>query len=106
MKVKCTKALFLNLSKFILAVVFIYLFIKSIYKFKSNEKGTKFGIEVGDYSLPSLNICPSYNGNVNQSLIINIKDNFTLEDLEQLPSMISILQPELQIYDPNTFNYQ
>ena len=103
---KCTKALFLYVLKFILAVFFIILFIQSIFKLALNEKGTKFGIEVGDYSLPSLNICPSYNGNVNQSLIINIKDNFTLDDLEQLPSMISILQPELQIYDPNTFNYQ
>ena len=99
---KCTKALFLYVLKFILAVFFIILFIQSIFKLALNEKGTKFSVEDGDFILPSLNICPTYN----ESLMINIKDNYTLEDLEQLPSMLSLLKPELQIYDRKTYETQ
>ena len=64
----------------------------------SKEKANRITFEKGDLFFPSINICPSYNNKYNDSIIINLKDNYTLEDIEQLPSLLTIVQLKLQLW--------
>ena len=64
----------------------------------NNDIGTRFSIEDDTGDFPSLNICPSYNVGYNHSLLIDLQDNYTLDDLEKLPSMRALLHPKYQIY--------
>ena len=95
---QCNKFLCLNLLRLILAATFIYLFGSRVVLLASKEKANRITFEKGDLIFPSINICPSYNSKYNDSMIINLKDNYTLEDVEQLPSLLTVIQPQLELW--------
>ena len=64
-----------------------------------HEKTTKITVEDVDFIYPTINICPSYNAEYNDSIIISIKDNYTLKDIEHLPSLLTILKPKILLYE-------
>ena len=78
-----------------LATTFLCLFFKSIWKVVLNEKSFRITVEESDSYFPALNICPYYK---EKSLIIKSKDNYTLKDLDKLPSLVDIIQIEIQVY--------
>ena len=78
-----------------LATTFLCLFLKSIWKVVLNEKSFRITVEESDSYFPALNICPYYK---EKSLIIKSKDNYTLKDLDKLPSLVDIIQIEILVY--------
>ena len=78
-----------------LAITFLCLFFKSIWKVVLNEKSFRITVEEPDSYFPALNICPYYK---EKSLIIKSKDNYTLKDLDKLPSLVDIIQIEIEVY--------
>ena len=78
-----------------LAITFLCLFFKSIWKVVLNEKSFRITVEEPDSYFPALNICPYYK---EKSLIIKSKDNYTLKDLDKLPSLVDIIDIKIEIY--------
>jgi hypothetical protein len=95
-KVELNKTLVFNILRFFLATIFLYMFVIGLCKFFSDEIGTKITIdENGGLVLPSFSICPYYSDN---SSGINPNGNYTAEDVEKLPSLMDVIDAELQIY--------
>ena len=92
------KTLFLHTAKLFLAGAFISLLCMRFIQMLNNDIGTRFSVEDDTGDFPSLNICPTYNVMFNHSLLIDLQDNYTLDDLEKLPSMRALLQPKYMIY--------
>ena len=98
-KVKLNKTLAFNALRFALTVIFLYYFITGIQKLIRNEIGTKITIDDEEKSvLPSFNICPYYTDN---KKAIDMTDNYTVEDVEKLPSLLEVLDAQLEIYGQN-----
>ena len=98
-KVKLNKTLAFNALRFVLTVIFLYYFITGIQKLIRNEIGTKITIDDEEKSvLPSFNICPYYTDN---KKAIDMTDNYTVEDVEKLPSLLEVLDAQLEIYGQN-----
>ena len=96
---QCTETtLFLHTTKLILAGIFVFLFCIKFIEVLDNDIATRFSVEDDTGNFPSLNICPSYNIVYNHSLLINFQDNYTLDDLERLPSMTTLLHLEYVIF--------
>ena len=93
---ECNKSLvFKTILRLILATTFLSLFVKSIWKVVLNDKGFRITVEESNNYFPALNICPYYK---EKSLIIKSKDNYTLKDLDKLPSLVDIIQIEIEVY--------
>ena len=82
--------------RFILATTFLSLFVKSIWKVALNEKAFQITVEDSDDYFPALNICPYYK---EKSLIIKSNDNYTLEDLDKLPSLLNIIDIKIEVFE-------
>ena len=93
---ECNKSLvFKTILRLILATTFLSLFVKSILKVVLNDKGFKITVEESNNHFPALNICPYYK---EKSLIIKSNDNYTLEDLDKLPSLLNIIDIKIEVY--------
>ena len=93
---ECNKSLVFKLTlRLILATTFLSLFVKSIWKVVLNEKSFRITVEEPDSYFPALNICPYYK---EKSLIIKSNDNYTLEDLDKLPSLLNIIDRKIEVY--------
>ena len=98
-RVKLNKTLAFNILRFALTVIFLYYFVTGIQKLIRNEIGTKVTVDnKGKSVLPSFNICPYY---ANNAFSIDMMDNYTAEDVEKLPSLLELLDAELEIYGQN-----
>ena len=93
---ECNKSLVLTfLLRFILASGFLFLFVQCIWKVAKRERASQITVEESDNYFPALNICPIYK---EKSLIIKTNDNYTLEDLDKLPSLINIIGIKIEVY--------
>ena len=93
---ECNKSLvFKTILRLILATTFLSLFVKSIWKVVLNDKGFRITVEESNNYFPALNICPYYK---EKSLIIKSNDNYTLEDLDKLPSLLNIIDIKIEVY--------
>ena len=93
---ECNKSLvFKTILRLILATTFLSLFVKSIWKVALNEKSFRITVEESDDYFPALNICPYYK---EKSLIIKSNDNYTIEDLDKLPSLLNIIDIKIEVY--------
>ena len=93
---ECNTFLVLNtILRLTLATTFLFLFFKGIWKVALNEKSFRITVEEPDSYFPALNICPFYK---EKSLIIKSNDNYTLNDLNKLPSLVDIIQIVIEVY--------
>ena len=93
---ECNKSLvFKTILRLILAITFLSLFVKSIWKVALNDKASRITVEESDNYFPALNICPIYK---EKSLTIKSNDNFTLVDLDKLPSLVNIIDVKILVY--------
>ena len=93
---ECNKSFVLTfLLKFILASGFLFLFVQCIWKVASQERAFQITVEESADYFPALNICPFYK---EKSLIIKSNENYTLKDLDKLPSLVDIIQIEIEVY--------
>ena len=98
-KLEINKTLAFNILRFVLTAIFLYFFVTGIHKLIRNEIGTKITIDDEEKSnLPSFNICPYYTDN---KKAIDMTDNYTAEDVEKLPSLLEVLDAQLEIYSQN-----
>ena len=93
---ECNKSLVLKtILRLTLTTTFLFMFVKSIWKVALNEKAFRITAEESDNYFPALNICPMYN---KKSLTIKSNDNYTLEDLDKLPSLVNIIEIKIVVY--------
>ena len=93
---ECNKSFVLTfLLRLILASGFLFLFVRCIWKVASKERAFQITVEEADDYFPALNICPYYK---EKSLIIKSNDNYTLEDLDKLPSLLNIIDIKIEVY--------
>ena len=98
-KLEINKTLAFNILRFVLTAIFLYFFVTGIHKLIRNEIGTKITIDDEEKSaLPSFSICPYYTDN---KKAIDMTDNYTAEDVEKLPSLLEVLDAQLEIYSQN-----
>ena len=82
--------------RFILTTTFLSLFVKSIWKVALKERAFQITVEESDDYFPALNICPYYK---EKSFIIKSNDNYTLEDLDKLPSLLNIIDIKIEVFE-------
>ena len=93
---ECSKPLVLKTTlRLALATIFIFMFVKSIWKVALKERAFQITVEESDDYFPALNICPYYK---EKSFIIKSNDNYTLEDLDKLPSLLNIIDIKIEVY--------
>ena len=90
-----------TILKLTLATTFLFLFVRGIWKVALNEKAFRITVKERNHYFPALNICPIYK---EKSLTIKSYDNYTLEDLEKLPSLWEIITLELEVYKDGSDN--
>ena len=97
-KLEINKTFAFNILRLGLTVIFLYFFVTGIHKLIRNEVGTKITIDKEKSVLPSFNICPHYTDN---KKAIDMTDNYTAEDVEKLPSLLEVLDAQLEVYGQN-----